>query len=119
MPGQAMHQKAHCPALANANAHLNFSPFICFSLLSICVEGNWGCIAVCNGLLLFLQIAIGGMPGHVTHQNVCRPARHPAHHNLEYVLLFCFSFLSIFLEGNGGLTVVCCVLRGMLGTAMH
>ena len=39
--------------------------------------------------------------------------------SLKSFLLLCFSLLSICAEGNGGLTAVCCVLRGMLDGATH
>ena len=38
----------------------------------------------------------GALPGLGKHQ-----------HSLEYLLLHCFSFLSTFVEGNGGCTAVC------------
>ena len=119
MPGQATHQKVHLPALTNANARLNFSLLLCFSLLSICAEGNWGCAAVCNGLLVFCRLRWEGCRAkRCTKRRVAQPL-YPAHRHLQYVLLLCFSFLRIFVEGNGVFTMVCYVLHGMLGGATH
>ena len=35
------------------------------------------------------------------------PSLGKSQRSLEYVLFHCLSFLSIFVEGNGGFTIVC------------
>ena len=39
--------------LGDRQCSLVFFLLLCFSLLSICAKGNWGCPVVCNGLSVF------------------------------------------------------------------
>ena len=48
--------KGASPGLGKRQRSLVFFLLLCFSLLNICAEGNWGCTAVCNGLLLFCKM---------------------------------------------------------------
>ena len=68
--------------------------------------------------VLFAWRQAGCQAKQCTKRRVAQPW-HPAHLHLEYVLLLCFSFSSIFVEGNEGFPAVCSVLRGMLCVAMH
>ena len=116
-PGDA--PKATSTSLGKRQRSLEFFLLLCFSLLSICAEGNWGCTAVCNGLSVFCRLRWARRQARRCAKRCVAPPCHPAHHHLRYVLLLCFRFLSISMEGNGGFTVVCCVLHCVLAWATH
>ena len=66
------------PGLGKRQRLLEYLLLHCFSLLSICVEGNGGCTTVCNGAINVLKMAMGRMPGQTMCQGcISQPRQTP------------------------------------------